>query len=120
MLLASHMLHEVEQVSDRVSIVRRGELITEGSVDDLLKRSGFIEVRVAPEEVQTAQAIIQRIPGVEQVSLDGKVLTAVAEAPIGVEINRALFAEGIIAGEISPRRSTLESLFLEMTEGSTV
>lgn len=119
-LLASHMLHEVEQVSDRVSIVRRGELITEGSVDDLLKRSGFIEIRVASEEMSMAQSIIQRIPGVEQVSTNGEVLTAVAEPPLGVEINRALVEEGIIAGEISPRRSTLESLFLEMTEGSTV
>lgn len=119
-LLASHMLHEVEQVSDRVSIVRRGELITEGSVDDLLKRSGFIEVRVSQEEMQAAQSIIQRIAGVEQVTLNGEVLSAVAEPNLGVEINRALIGEGIIAGEISPRRSTLESIFLEMTEGSTV
>lgn len=119
-LLASHMLHEVEQVSDRVSIVRRGELITEGSVDELLKRSGYIEIRVAPGEMSAAKAIIQRIPGVEQVTGNDDVLTAVAEPPLGVEINRALVGEGIIAGEISPRRSTLESLFLEMTEGSTV
>lgn len=119
-LLASHMLHEVEQVSDRVSIVRRGELITEGSVDDLLKRSGFIEVRVSQDEMQAAQSIIQRIAGVEQVTLNGEVLSAVAEPQLGVEINRALIGEGIIAGEISPRRSTLESIFLEMTEGSTV
>lgn len=119
-LLASHMLHEVEQVSDRVSIVRRGELITEGNVDDLLKRSGFIEVRVEPAEMTSAQSVIQRIPGVEQVTVNGKMLTAVAEPHLGVEINRALVGNGIIAGEISPRRSTLESLFLEMTEGSTV
>lgn len=119
-LLASHMLHEVEQVSDRVSIVRRGELITEGSVDELLKRSGFIEVRVSQEEMQAAQSIIQRIAGVEQVTLNGEVLSAVAEPQFGVEINRALVGEGIIAGEISPRRSTLESIFLELTEGSTV
>lgn len=119
-LLASHMLHEVEQVSDRVSIVRRGELITEGSVDELLKRSGYIEIRVAPNEMEAAQSIIQRIAGVEQVTLNGEVLSAVAEPQLGVEINRALVGEGIIAGEIAPRRSTLESIFLEMTEGSTV
>lgn len=119
-LLASHMLHEVEQVSDRVSIVRRGELITEGSVDDLLKRGGYIEVRVSQDEMQAAQAIIQRIAGVEQVTLNGELLSAVADPNLGMEINRALVGEGIIAGEISPRRSSLESIFLEMTEGSTV
>lgn len=119
-LLASHMLHEVEQVSDRVSIVRRGELITESSVDDLLKRGGYIEIRVDPDVFTAAQTIIQRIDGVEQVTVNGEKLTAVAEPEIGADINRALVSEGIFAGEISPRRSSLESLFLELTEGSTV
>ncbi len=119
-LLASHMLHEVEQVSDRVAIVRRGELITESSVDDLLKRGGYVDVRVAPDQFEAAMAIMQRVPGVEQVTVSGDKLTAVAEPELGMEINRALVGEGIYAGEISPKRSSLESLFLELTEGSTV
>lgn len=119
-LLASHMLHEVEQVSDRVAIVRRGELITEASVDDLLKRGGFIEVGVEAEKVDVALQIIQRIPGVEQATVKEGVITAVAEPEVGVLINRALVDQGIYAGEIAPQRSSLESLFLELTEGSTV
>jgi ABC-type multidrug transport system ATPase subunit len=39
-LLASHMLHEVEQVSDRIAIVRRGRLIRTGTVDELLQAAG--------------------------------------------------------------------------------
>lgn len=119
-LLASHMLHEVEQVSDRVSIVRRGELITEGSVDDLLKRGGYIEVRVQPDQIEAAQQILTRVSGVEQVTVNESSLTVVAEPELGADLNRALVSEGIFAGEISPRRSTLESLFLELTEGETV
>lgn len=119
-LLASHMLHEVEQVSDRVAIVRRGELITESSVDDLLKRGGYVDVRVSPDQFEAARDIIQRLPGVEQVTVNGEVLTAVAEPELGIEINKALVGEGIYAGEISPKRSSLESLFLELTEGATV
>ncbi len=119
-LLASHMLHEVEQVSDRVAIVRRGELITESSVDELLKRSGFVDIRVEPRQLEAAQAIIQRVSGVEQVSVVDDKLTAVADPELGAEINRALVSEGIYAGELSPKRSSLESLFLELTEGETV
>ena len=37
-LLASHLLHEVEQVSDHVIIIQRGKKLTEGSVDDLLRQ----------------------------------------------------------------------------------
>ncbi len=119
-LLASHMLHEVEQVSDRVAIVRRGQLITESSVDDLLQRGGFIEVGVEASQLEAAQNIIQRLPGVEQVTRKEDLLTVVADPESGASINRALVDEGIFANEISPRRSSLESLFLELTEGDTV
>src|SRR5699024_5588529 len=73
-LLASHMLHEVEQVSDRVAIVRRGQLITEGSVDELLKRGGFIEVTVPADEQERAQEVLRLHPAVEQVSVENGVL----------------------------------------------
>lgn len=119
-LLASHMLHEVEQVSDRVAIVRRGELITENSVDDLLKRGGYIEVRVEAESQSAAQQVIQQLPGVEQVTIKDDVITAIADPELGMLINRTLVENGIFAGEISPRKNSLESLFLELTEGSTV
>lgn len=119
-LLASHMLHEVEQVSDRVAIVRRGELITEGGVDDLLKRGGFVEVKVALEQVDAAHNLLRRLPGVEQVTFSNDLLTVVADPALGAEINRALASEGIYASQIAPRRSSLESIFLELTEGSTV
>lgn len=119
-LLASHMLHEVEQVSDKVTIVRRGELITEGSVDDLLKRGGYIEIRVASNEVSTALSVIQRVSGVEQVTESDGMLLAVADPALGGAINRALVESGIYASEISPKRSSLESIFLELTEGQSV
>jgi ABC-2 type transport system ATP-binding protein len=119
-LLASHMLHEVEQVSDKVAIVRRGQLITEGGVDELLKRGGFVEVKVAPDQVDAAHSLLRRLPGVEQVTVSNDLLTVVADPELGAEINRALASEGIYASQIAPRRSSLESLFLELTEGSTV
>ena len=119
-LLASHMLHEVEQVSDRVAIVRRGELITEGGVDELLKRGGYIEVVVAPEAMDAADQVLHRMQGVDQVTRDGRKLTVVADPEIGADINRALVEQGIFASQISPKRSSLESIFLEITEGDTV
>lgn len=119
-LLASHMLHEVEQVSDRVAIVRRGELITESSVDDLLKRGGYIEVRVDPSEIEKARVALEKLPPVEHVTSDGEVLTVMADFSLGAVINRALVSENIYASQIAPRRSSLESLFLELTEGETV
>ncbi len=119
-LLASHMLHEVEQVSDRVAIVRRGELVTESSVDDLLMRGGHITVRVEEAEVAAAIQVIQHLEGVENVTVSGGVITVVTAPERGRDLNRALMEAGIVAAEISPKRNTLESLFLELTEGATV
>ena len=114
-LLASHMLHEVEQVSDRVLIVRRGRLVTEGHVDDLLRRDGYIEIAVSEEDLDRALRVTRRVPGVEQVTIEHNCLIVVAPDTLGSALNRALVDDGIYAQAITPKRSTLEALFLEMT-----
>jgi ABC-2 type transport system ATP-binding protein len=115
-LLASHMLHEVEQVSDRVAIVRKGLLITEGSVDDLVRRGGFIEISLPEADLQAAVRAVRAVPGVEQVSAEGGKLIVVAPDELGSAINRSLVEIGLYATTISPKHSTLEDLFLELTE----
>ncbi len=115
-LLASHMLHEVEQVSDRVAIVRRGKLITEGSVDDMLRRGGYIEVIVPDVDPEAALRAIRRVPVVEQVTIEGGRLIVVAPDDSGVAINRALIEQNMVAGSITTKHSTLEELFLELTD----
>lgn len=119
-LLASHMLHEVEQVSDRVAIVRRGELLTEGNVDELLKRGGFLEIAVPEAERERAREVLQLHPAVEQVTEENGMLVVVAPLESGADLNRALVEHGMYASAITPKRSSLESLFLELTEGATV
>lgn len=115
-LLASHMLHEVEQVSTRVAIVRRGKLITEGGVDDLLRRGGYIEIAVDGYDLEQTMRVLRALPPVEQVTEERGKLIVVAPEEAGGTINRALAEAGIFANAIAPRRSTLEDLFLEMTE----
>jgi ABC-2 type transport system ATP-binding protein len=115
-LLASHMLHEVEQVSDRVAIIRKGKLIQEGSVRDLLASGGYIEVAVAPDETETAGRALSAMPWVEDIeTVDGR-LRVTAPEDAGQAINRALVERGIYASMIAPQRSSLEDLFLELTE----
>lgn len=119
-LLASHMLHEVEQVSDRVAIVRRGELVTESGVDELLTRGGHIDVRVEAADLEMARKIIAGLPNIEDVVEKDGLIAVVTETDRGREVNQALAEAGIYASEVSPKRNTLESLFLELTEGATV
>lgn len=115
-LLASHLLHEVEQVSDDVVIIRRGKKITQGSVDDLLRRGGYIDIRLVDVDTENAATVVRAVPGVEQVTVEHDRLVVVAEDTCSGAINRALAESGIYASQITVKRSSLEDLFLELTE----
>jgi ABC-2 type transport system ATP-binding protein len=115
-LLASHLLHEVQQVCDRVAIIRRGRLIESGTVADLLRRGSYIEVEV--EQPERAAALLRPLPFVERVTVDGGRLAVTAPPEHGATINRALAEAGLYAGAIVPRTSSLEEVFLELTEAA--
>ncbi len=114
-LLASHLLHEVEQVSDQVVIIRKGKKITEGSVDDLLRRGGFIDVRLDDANYDQASRVVRGVAGVEQVTVEADRMVVIAEEDRSAAINRALAESGIYASQITVKRSSLEDLFLELT-----
>lgn len=114
-LLASHLLHEVEQVSDQVVIIRKGKKITQGSVDDLLRRGGFIDVRLTDADSESAARVVRSVPGVEQVTVEPNRMVVIAEEDRSTAINRALAESGIYASQIMVKRSSLEDLFLELT-----
>jgi len=115
-LLASHLLNEVEQVSDRVAIIRRGQLIREGSVDDLLRGGSYVEVHVPTGEAPSAMRALGRLPFIERIDAERDTLRVVAPDDAGEAINRALVGAGIYAGRIALQRQSLENLFIDLTE----
>ena len=119
-LLASHLLNDVEQVCDRVVIIRRGSMIEQGRVGDLVNRGAHLEIEVRPDQVEVALRTVRDVVGVSSATADGtgRHLTVVAETDGGL-INRALAERGVYASAIVPRHGSLEELFLELTEGST-
>jgi len=112
-LLSSHLMTEVEQISDRVGVISRGTLVAEGTVDEL---RGSESLWLRAEPLDEAARIVRGLRGIEQVAqVDGglRVATDVAAAP---DINRALVEAGIAVGELRPQRASLEKVFLELTE----
>jgi ABC-type multidrug transport system ATPase subunit len=111
--LCSHLLHEVQAVSDRVAIVKKGRMVAQGTVGELLGSGQFLRVRAADNDALTrALAGVPFVSGVERV--DGFVRAA---APIdkAAELNRVLATQGIYVSELSPWETDLESVFLELT-----
>lgn len=111
--LSSHLLHEVEQVCDRVLILDRGQTIAVGQVDELLQQSGHIEIHIAAPE--RAQAVLQRLDWVDKVLLREGVLYVDAPPERAADLTAALAAEGLYLHGLKVAERSLESFFLAVT-----
>jgi ABC-2 type transport system ATP-binding protein len=116
-LLASHLLHEVEQVCDRVLVIKKGTLIASGTIAEVAHRGSYYEI-VVPD-VGRASSALRALPGVTEIRETDSTLEVVADPGRGAELNRALAAVGIYASAIIPRTSSLEDVFLELTESES-
>jgi ABC-2 type transport system ATP-binding protein len=113
-LLASHLLYEVEQVCDRVLVIKKGKLIASGTIAEVAHRGSFYEITVP--DIGRALSALRALPGVKEIREADSSLVVVADAGRGAELNRALASAGIYASAIVPRTSSLEDVFLELTE----
>jgi len=113
-LLSSHILAEVEELCNRVAIVRKGRIIYEGRLDELLQSSGG-EYRLRTNDQERARALLlaHGVSGLE--TIDGE-LRFRGEASDAEALSIALGRAGIGISSLVPHTATLEELFLGMTE----
>ena len=115
-LLSSHLLAEVEELCNRVAIIRSGRIVYEGALGDLLATAatGF---RLRTLEPERAQLVCRTQAGVEDVRVaDGEIRFVAAEEAVGA-LSIALGQARIAVTALVPERASLEELFLGLTEG---
>jgi ABC-2 type transport system ATP-binding protein len=117
-LLSSHLMNEVEQVCDRVGVVRAGRLVAEGTVDDLRGRTReWLHLRATPiDEARTLLAGDRRIDKVEVV--DGALRVEMDDRDVPA-INWALVNANIAVSDLHWERASLEEVFFELTQDDT-
>ena len=113
-LLSSHLMTEVEHVCDRVGVISGGTLVGEGTVDELRGHEGLW---VRAEPLAAAERLLETLRPVERVARSDGGLSVAADPAAAPAINRALVEAGIAVGELRPERSSLEQVFLELTQG---
>jgi ABC-2 type transport system ATP-binding protein len=124
--LSSHILHEVQQVCNRVAILQKGNLVKQGNVSELLKDNEQVEVRLnSIDETQYAVHILQTardqgaswLANVQSTTnkRNQPVLVIEAAASRSAEVNAILAQHSLFAAEIHPREGSLEELYLEVT-----
>jgi ABC-2 type transport system ATP-binding protein len=116
-LLSSHLLGEVEQVCNRVGVIHRGELVIEGTVDEL-RGGGGILVRAEP--LERALEVATGLEGVERAKLEDGMLMLDADPRRAAAVNAGLVSAGLKVSELRPVERSLEDAFLELTGGETV
>jgi ABC-2 type transport system ATP-binding protein len=111
-LLSSHLLAEIEQVADSVSIMARGRCIASGPVREVLagRSSGDVRVRV-PDQV--AASAVLTLAGFRVTSTDDGLLVSAGGAP--GRVTRVLAEHGHYLEELTPVTADLESAFLALT-----
>ncbi|HEY7256535.1 MAG TPA: ABC transporter ATP-binding protein [Solirubrobacterales bacterium] len=117
-MLSSHLLVEVEELCNRVAIVRRGRVVYEGALSELRERAG-VSYRLRTAEDERAHRVSVAQPGIEEVRDapgGGLLFRAVGEDAVG-ELSLALAEAGAPVLELSPRQASLEDLFFQLTEG---
>src|SRR5260370_6069319 len=111
-MLSSHLLNEVQQISDRAAIIRKGKLVAQGTVHELRGESAIV-VRVTP--VDAARRQLDRMLGAAAVTAVDGALRLSVDPVRAADINDALVGAGIKVSELRPVERTLEEVFLTLT-----
>ena len=111
-MLSSHLLHEVEQICNRVAIIDQGKLLYQGAVAELLTQAKTVKIVV--DRAVEAQALLAREAALAvQHNGDGALYVNASDEQVPA-LNALLVARGFCVSEISPQRETLEQVFLRM------
>ncbi len=116
--LSSHLLHEVEQLCDRVAILDRGHLLYQGSVAGLLTRASYL--RVVVESPAEAGRFLEGFEGVQVLYEETGSLTLRLSGVDPAWVNARLVEKGFRVQELRQVRESLENIFLRLTGGERV
>jgi ABC-2 type transport system ATP-binding protein len=111
-LLNSHLLSEIELTCDRVAVLRAGKLAAQGTVEELTRGSAKYKMVAAPVDDSLIAAFRDTGAGVERVN--GHVLLSVNDVQHLNALVDQLRARGGVLSELSPVRSTLEDVFVDL------
>jgi ABC-type multidrug transport system ATPase subunit len=118
-VMASHLLYEVEKVCTHVAVLKRGDLLVTGSVEEAFGREQILEIGAG--NLAALQAAAGNIPGVSKVATkDDMLLLSLTEQANVSDINRICFEQGIVLTHLNLKKKSLESQFMELTKGGAV
>jgi ABC-2 type transport system ATP-binding protein len=114
-LLASHLLDEVEKVCSHVVVLQKGVMLYQGSVHNMIENNSFFELK--SNNNQQLKLVLQNHPSVEKIiDEEEKVLVFLKQDIAAHDLNTFLFEQKIVLEHLVKRKNSLEEQFLELTK----
>lgn len=114
-LLASHLLDEVEKVCSHVVILQKGEKLYSGPVDEMLASHGFFELRC--DDMEKLKNLLEEDKRFGKIILETDTMTAYLEEEMSaVDLNQWAFNQGLVLSHLVKRKESLEEQFLTLTK----
>ena len=114
-LLASHLLDEVEKVCSHVVVLQKGVMLYQGSVHNMIENNSFFELQ--SDDNEPLKLALKNHASVEKiVEEEGKILVYLKQEISAKELNAYLFEQKIVLEHLVKRKNSLEEQFLELTK----
>ncbi len=117
--ISSHLLHEIEQLCNKVAIISNGKLIIQGDVRKLLSKE-YEEVLIEVNDPQRAQSVLTPLPFIQDVFVNDNMITVRYVGDSVSQINKALVLADIEVRYLAVQKGNLEDYFLELTGGEEI
>ena len=114
-LIASHLLDEVEKVCTHVAILKKGNLLLSGPVDEVLRSEDHVEIKAT--DIAALEAALQSMPAItkmKRADADTLLITC-GEGCDAAGINAHCMSKGIVLSHLVLKKKSLESKFMELT-----
>lgn len=118
-IIASHILDEIEKTCTHCAILRKGELLQIGTIDELIGNQNTVLIRINAEDEENLLKFVQ---GREDMSVykatENGVIISMKSGTTAADVNKLFFENGIILSELGRFRESLENQFLEIVKKS--
>lgn len=118
-LMASHLLDEVEKVCTHMAIIKNGVLLVDGPVAEVLRSEDLIEAKAG--DMAALQATVARLEGVQRVQQNenGLLQVYVSDSLTPAAFNSYCMQQGIVLEHLALKKKSLETKFMELTNNTT-
>jgi ABC-type multidrug transport system ATPase subunit len=117
-IMASHILDEVEKVCSHVAIIQKGDLKTVGTVAEVLSKNADSTnlIEIGADNLEQLLIVIKGLAGVTDAYVHENYLKVICSQEVSAkDINKFCFDNGIVLDRLNIKRKSLETTFLEIT-----